>query len=107
MLGLNWDCRPIAIKSARPFSRIASACCFENDAHRHRRDGHFLADPFGVGHLEAEAARDLGCGRRARNAAGGAVDHVDAAGLQFPGEGYRVIQIPAVLCTLDGGDADK
>ena len=38
---------------------------FENDADRHRRDAHFLADPFGVGHLEAEAARDLGGGRRA------------------------------------------
>src|SRR6476661_7840413 len=26
-VGLNWDCRPIAIRSACPFCRIASACC--------------------------------------------------------------------------------
>ena len=27
MFGLNWDCRPTAIRSACPFLRIASACC--------------------------------------------------------------------------------
>src|ERR1700736_4280645 len=56
---------------------------FENDTDRHRRDADLVADPFGIGHLEAEAARHLRGGRRARNPAGGAVDHVDAAGLQF------------------------
>ena len=39
--------------------------CLENNADRHRRDAHVLADPFSVGHLETEAARDLGCRRRA------------------------------------------
>src|ERR1035437_1081327 len=39
--------------------------CFENDANRHRRYARVLADPFGVGHLETEAARDLGSRRRA------------------------------------------
>src|ERR1700722_19710903 len=43
---------------------------FQNDADRHRRDARLLADPFGIRHLEAEAARDLGSGRRARDAAG-------------------------------------
>ena len=38
---------------------------FENDADRHRCDARLLADPFGIGHLEAEAARNLGGGRRA------------------------------------------
>src|SRR5580692_761761 len=38
---------------------------FENDADRHRCDADLLADPFGVGHLETEAARNLGGGRRA------------------------------------------
>ena len=53
---------------------------FEDDADRHRRDAHLLADTFGVGHLEAEATRDLRRRRRAGNAAGGTVDHIDAAG---------------------------
>ena len=39
--------------------------CFENDANRHLRYARVLADPFGVGHLETEAARDLGSRRRA------------------------------------------
>ena len=38
---------------------------FENDANRHRCYAHLLADPFGVGHLETEAARDLSRSRRA------------------------------------------
>jgi hypothetical protein len=38
---------------------------FENDANRHRRYAHVLADPFGVGHLETETARHLSGGRRA------------------------------------------
>src|ERR1700686_77898 len=38
---------------------------FENDANRHRCYAHVLADPFGVGHLETEAARDLSSRRRA------------------------------------------
>src|SRR5450759_2101884 len=78
---------------------------FENDANRHRRNAYVLADPFGIGHLETEATRDLGSRRRARNAAGGAVDHVDTAGLQFPGECNGVIQIPTVRCAVNGGDA--
>ena len=36
----------------------------EDDAHRHRGDADLFADPFGVGHLEAEAARHLRRGRR-------------------------------------------
>src|SRR5450631_2192348 len=39
--------------------------CLENDANRHRRDADVLADPFGVGHLETEATRDLRRRRRA------------------------------------------
>jgi hypothetical protein len=39
--------------------------CLENNANRHRRNAHVLADPFGVGHLETEAARNLGSRRRA------------------------------------------
>ena len=39
--------------------------CFENNADRHRRDADVVADPFGVGHLETEAARDLRRRRRA------------------------------------------
>src|SRR6476661_6299634 len=39
--------------------------CLENDADRHRRYAHVLADPFGIGHLETKAARDLGSRRRA------------------------------------------
>src|SRR5450759_1431766 len=38
---------------------------FENDANRHRCYVDVLADPFGVGHLETEAARDLCSSRRA------------------------------------------
>src|SRR5450755_3709502 len=33
--------------------------CLENNANRHRRDAHVVTDPFGVRHLETEAARDL------------------------------------------------
>jgi hypothetical protein len=38
---------------------------FEDDADRHRCYARLLADPFGVGHLETEAAWDLRCRRRA------------------------------------------
>ncbi len=38
---------------------------FENDANRHRRDAHLVADPLGVGDLKTEAARDLRRRRRA------------------------------------------
>ena len=108
ILGLNCDCRPTAIEVRLPILQDGfSLLGFENDANRHRRNAHLLADPFGIRHLETEAARDLRCGRRTRNAAGGAVDHVDTAGLQFAGEDNGVIQIPAVLCAVNGGDADE
>src|ERR1700738_2543839 len=38
---------------------------FENYAARHRSDARLLADPFSIGHLETEGARDLGSRRRA------------------------------------------
>ena len=41
------------------------------------------------------------------NAARGAVDHVDTAGLQLHGEGNRVIEIPTFLGSVNGGDTYK
>jgi len=80
---------------------------FENETDGHGGDADLAAHPLGKRNLETEAARHLRGRRRARNAAGRTVDHVDAARLQFARQHHGVVHVPAFLGAVDGGDAHE
>ena len=79
----------------------------DDQADRHRHDAGLAAHALGIGHLEAPAALDARCRRRADEAAGGAVDHVDAAGFELFRIGHGVVHGPAAFQPVDGGDAQE
>ena len=79
----------------------------DDEPDRHRHDAGLPAHALGVGHLEAPAALDARRRRRAVQAAGGAVDHVDAARLELLRVGHRVVHGPAAIEAVDGGDAQE
>src|SRR5207237_572279 len=57
-------------------------------------------------HLKAQRALDRQRRRKAREAARGAIDHVDAQRLQLLGEGHSVLDLPATGA-VDRRDADE
>ena len=79
----------------------------DDEPDRHRFDAGLAAHALGVGHLEAPGPLDARRRRRAEQAAGGAVDHVDAARLQLLRVGDGVVHGPAAVEAVDGGDAQE
>jgi hypothetical protein len=79
----------------------------DDQADRHRHDAGLAAHALRIGHLEAPAALDARCRRRADEAAGGAIDHVDTAGFQLFRIGHGIVHGPAAFQPVDGGDAQE
>src|ERR1700751_4660119 len=105
MFGLYCDWRPIAMRSAWPFSRMASAC----RASRMMPTAIVaisasLRTRSAKGPWKPSAGGPLRRGCRPGNATRGAIDHVDAARFQFAGKDHGVVHVPALLGAVDRGD---
>ena len=80
----------------------------EDQADRHGLDAGFLANAFGEGNLEPRHSRHQRLGRRGRraeDAAGRAVDDIDAERLQLARKGDGVVEAPAAFHVIDRRDA--